>query len=84
MSLSDLDTTSKPKKYARVAQVRNRYGDCSDMWLTRKMREEGFPAPVFFGGRDRFWQVEDLDAWDALMIQRGRQSTPVPSPRNQR
>jgi predicted DNA-binding transcriptional regulator AlpA len=80
----DLISTSKPKKYLRVAQVRSRYGDCSNMWLARKMRDEGFPSPVFLGGRDRFWRVEELDTWDALMIQRGRQSTPLPPPRDRR
>ncbi len=34
------------------------------MWLFRKQHECGFPAPVFLGGRDRFWIVEQLDSWD--------------------
>ena len=30
-----------------------------------------FPAPVFLGGRDRFWRLEELEAWDREMIERG-------------
>ncbi len=67
--------SSKPK-YLRVADVRRRYGNCSDMWIQRKSTEFGFPAAVYFGGRDRFWRDEDLDAWDRIMIERGS-SPPV-------
>lgn len=65
----------KPK-YSRVAEVRARYGNASDMWITRKMRDAGFPTPVYFGGRDRFWRNEELDSWDSAMIERGS-SPPV-------
>ena len=41
-----------------------RYGGVSDMWIARKQRECGITAPVFLGGRDRFWIVEQLDDWD--------------------
>ena len=71
------------KKFLRIARLRERY-DCSDEWIRRAMRDRAFPQPVTFGGRDRFWRVEELDAWDALMIQRGRQATPIPSSRDRR
>jgi predicted DNA-binding transcriptional regulator AlpA len=57
--------------YVRVADVRRRYGGASDMWITRKTRDFGFPAPVFLGGRDRFWRLDELEAWDRAMIERG-------------
>lgn len=64
--------TYSPKPiYLRIADVRRRYGGASDMWITRKTRDFGFPAPVFLGGRDRFWRLEELDAWDRAMIERG-------------
>lgn len=72
---------SKSTLYLRVSQVRQRYGGCSDMWITRKTREAGFPAPVHLGGRDRFWRLEDLEAWDRAMIERGAEPAPVPPPR---
>ena len=60
----------KPK-YVRVADVRRRYGGASDMWITRKTRDFGFPAAVHLGGRDRFWRLDELEAWDREMIERG-------------
>ena len=41
------------------------------MWLHRKMATAGFPRPVYLGGRDRFWKLEELEAWDREMIERG-------------
>ena len=60
------DKTQSPKgKYSRAAAVRARYGGVSDMWITRKIRDSGFPKPVYLDGRDRFWINEQLDAWEA-------------------
>ena len=72
--------TASPKpKYTRVADVRARYGGVSDMWIARKQRECGFPAPVFLGGRDRFWIVEQLDDWDREQLTHERPAnSPVP------
>jgi predicted DNA-binding transcriptional regulator AlpA len=63
---------SKPStKYLRIAEVRLRYGGVSENWIARKTDAAGFPAPVYFHGRDRFWPVESLDAWDARAIAAG-------------
>ena len=69
-----MSTESLKGKYSRVGDVRRRYGGASDMWLVRKMRDFGFPRPIYFGGRDRFWITEQLDEWDDAMIQRGSTS----------
>jgi hypothetical protein len=58
----------KLKVYLRVAQVRARYGNASDEWIRRKTKEAGFPAPFYLHGADRFWSLEDLDAWDAATL----------------
>ncbi|MDN3278718.1 hypothetical protein QWJ07_30960 [Frankia sp. RB7] len=79
--MSPSDDSKSTTVYLRVSQVRQRYGDCSDMWITRKTREAAFPAPVHLGGRDRFWRLEDLESWDRAMIERGAEPTPVPPPR---
>lgn len=79
--MSPPDDPKPATVYLRVSQVRQRYGGCSDMWITRKMREAGFPKPVTLGGRDRFWRHEDLEAWDRQMIERGPAPSPVPPPR---
>jgi predicted DNA-binding transcriptional regulator AlpA len=54
----------KLKTYLRVKQVRARYGDASDEWIRRKTKEAGFPKPYYLHGADRFWLLEELDAWD--------------------
>lgn len=58
------------KRYLRVAQVRERYGNASDEWIRRKTREVGFPKPFYLDGADRYWSLEDLDAWDLATLTR--------------
>jgi predicted DNA-binding transcriptional regulator AlpA len=57
--------------YSRTRNVRARYGGVSDMWITRRMRDDGFPKPVQFGTSERFWKTAELDGWDRVMIARG-------------
>ena len=64
-----------PKRYSRTAQVKARYGGVSNMWITRRLRDDDFPQPVYFGTKERFFEDEKLDAWDALMIERGYKSS---------
>jgi predicted DNA-binding transcriptional regulator AlpA len=45
-------------------QVRNRYGNCSEMWLYRRQRDDsGFPKPIEVSGR-KLWRLSDLVAWE--------------------
>ena len=67
---SAMSATPKPV-YVRVAEVRARYGGVSDMWIARKQRDFEFPAAVYLGGRDRFWRLDELAAWDRAMIEKG-------------
>jgi predicted DNA-binding transcriptional regulator AlpA len=46
--------------------VRARYGDVSDMWLHRRLRDSDFPKPLVINGR-RFWRISDLEAWEAKL-----------------
>jgi hypothetical protein len=51
-------------------QVRRRYGDLSEMWLWRKLRDDpDFPQP-YFNGHLRTWKVPELDAYDLKMATR--------------
>jgi predicted DNA-binding transcriptional regulator AlpA len=68
--VADDSDLPKLKVYLRVAQVRVRYGDASDEWIRRKTREAAFPKPYYLDGADRFWSVEELDAWDLATLQR--------------
>ena len=48
----------------RSAAVRRRYGNCSDMWLHRRLNDDsGFPKPIYLG-RLRYWRLSDLIAWE--------------------
>lgn len=71
-------------RYLRAAQVKARYGGVSDMWITRRLRDDDFPAPVFFGTKERFFAADALDQWDRVMIARGIEAPkvkPVPPKR---
>ena len=55
-----------------------RYGNVSDMWLHRRLRDtSGFPQPVVICGR-RFWRLNDLRAWERNLAE---QRSKRPSPR---
>ena len=60
---ADLETET----YLKTQQVCERYGHCSAMWIERRMKDRGFPRPVYFGAL-RFWRVSDLVAWDTAQI----------------
>lgn len=51
-------------EYLTAAQVRARYGGANDMWLHRRIRDYGFPAPVRFGGKLRFFRRADVESWE--------------------
>jgi predicted DNA-binding transcriptional regulator AlpA len=58
---------SENETYLKTNQVRERYGNCSAMWIERRMKDSGFPVPIYFGAL-RFWRVSGLVAWDAAQI----------------
>lgn len=55
---------SPSKLYLSAAQVRQRYGNISDMTLWRWLKNNSFPKPRKINER-RYWDATDLDAWDA-------------------
>jgi predicted DNA-binding transcriptional regulator AlpA len=55
-----------PNQYLSTRQVRTRYGNVSDMWVWRRLRDSAFPKPTFIAGR-RFWRLSDLEAWEAKL-----------------
>jgi predicted DNA-binding transcriptional regulator AlpA len=65
-------TDSKAKKWKTARQVRERYGDCSHMWIARRLESDpDFPRPVKFN-RLRMWDEAELDAYDRICAARGR------------
>ncbi len=66
---------SETEIYLKTNQVRERYGNCSAMWIERRMKNSGFPPPVHFGVL-RFWRLSDLTAWEAEEIRAARTKPP--------
>jgi predicted DNA-binding transcriptional regulator AlpA len=50
--------------FLTAAQARARYGQCSDMWLWRRLHDDsGFPRPILINKR-RLWRLSELVAWE--------------------
>jgi predicted DNA-binding transcriptional regulator AlpA len=57
-------TNKNPKKtWLSAAQVRQRYGGVSHMWIERRLDDPTFPRFVKFG-RLRFWDEAALERWE--------------------
>jgi predicted DNA-binding transcriptional regulator AlpA len=53
-----------PRRYLTSAQVCERYGGRSQMWLWRRLKHDPrFPRPLIIGNRKHFL-IEELDAYD--------------------
>lgn len=50
-------------EYLTARQVCERYGT-SRMWIFRRLKFGGFPAPIVFGGRYRHFKLSELEAWE--------------------
>jgi hypothetical protein len=52
-------------KWLRKKHLRTRYGDVSDKWIERAVKDLRLPPPEFpFGNRIPAWQEEVLDNHD--------------------
>ncbi|RTE92930.1 hypothetical protein [Bradyrhizobium sp. LVM 105] len=58
-------------EYVTSAKIKLRFGGASDMWIHRRMRDDEFPKPVYFGTPTRYWRMSDVVAWERAMIERG-------------
>jgi predicted DNA-binding transcriptional regulator AlpA len=59
-----------PKRYATAAQLQERYGDRSGMWLYRRLKQDpAFPRPIYIG-RFRFWDLSQIEAYERLAARR--------------
>jgi predicted DNA-binding transcriptional regulator AlpA len=59
-------TTLNQDVYLKSDAVRRRFGHCSHMWIVRRMSDpvNPFPKPTTFGGKQRFWKLVDIVAWE--------------------
>jgi predicted DNA-binding transcriptional regulator AlpA len=50
--------------FLTAVQVRQRYGNASDMWLWRRLRDDSnFPRPIEIR-KPRYWKLSELIAWE--------------------
>jgi hypothetical protein len=53
-----------PKRYLTSVQLRERYGNRSEMWITRIMRSDpAFPRHIVIG-RFKFWALDEIEAYE--------------------
>jgi predicted DNA-binding transcriptional regulator AlpA len=57
--------------FLAAVQVRQRYGNASDMWLWRRLRDNSnFPRPIEIRKR-RYWKLSELIAWERARASAG-------------
>jgi hypothetical protein len=57
------------KQFITTAQLRKRWGDCSHMFVERRlMSDPTFPKPVKLGGRLRLWDLDEVDSYERRFI----------------
>ncbi len=59
--------------YLSVAQIRERFGGVSQMWVERKIAgDPSFPRPIKFGGKMfRFFLLSELVEWERSAATKG-------------
>jgi predicted DNA-binding transcriptional regulator AlpA len=62
--------------FLTAVQVRQRYGNASDMWLWRRLRDDSnFPRPIEISRR-RYWKLSELIAWERACARTARLPPP--------
>jgi hypothetical protein len=58
------------KKYLTLNQLRERWGNCSHMFVERRLRADpDFPKPMRFdGGRTRLFALDEVEAYERSKI----------------
>jgi predicted DNA-binding transcriptional regulator AlpA len=62
----------KSQQFLTAAQLRERYGNVSHMWIERRLqRDPNFPRPIKLGGSSiRLWDVEAIEAYERAAVSR--------------
>ncbi len=71
-----MSVSTDSESYLTASQVRARFGGASRMWIHRRLANDGFPQPVTFGGRFRYFKLSEIQIWEAAMIARGISARP--------
>lgn len=72
VNISQDQVAMRDDVFLRSAQVRQRYGNVSHMWIERRLKgDPSFPRPTYFG-RQRFWRVHELVEWERGLASQDR------------
>jgi predicted DNA-binding transcriptional regulator AlpA len=62
-------TKKNEKRYLTVAELKQRWGGVSQMFIERRVREPGFPQPIRLpGSRIRLFLESDIEAYERSAV----------------
>lgn len=65
---------SQSEHFLTARQVRERYGNCSAMWLFRREHDgSGFPQCVVVANR-KMWRLSELEIWERSLATKSDQA----------
>ena len=60
---------NRTKRFLTTSQLRERWGDCSHMFIERRLKSDPtFPRPVKFGDRIRFFALDAIEDYERSRI----------------
>jgi hypothetical protein len=60
------------EKYLTANQLRDRWGGCSHMFIERRIvSDPDFPRPIKFGGRKRFFSLDQVEKYERKFVTSG-------------
>ncbi len=65
-------------RYETKSAMLKRLGRRSNNWLKARIAKDGFPLPVFLGGRDALFEVQAVMAWEDRMKHEERRIVTTP------
>lgn len=75
--------TTSPSEFLTAADVMARY-HVGRMWIERRIKDSNFPRPFKFGhtvNAVRRWRRPDIEAWEAVAIDKHREAAQQPCPK---
>ena len=62
-------STQSQKRFLTTAQLRERWGGVSHMFIERRLESDpNFPRPLKLGQRIRFYDLADIERWERTRI----------------
>jgi predicted DNA-binding transcriptional regulator AlpA len=58
----------RTKTFLTANQLCERWGNCSSMFIERRLKDPKFPQPIKLGGRIRFFALDQIEAYERSRI----------------